>query len=89
MSGKPKGKDYIQETVVSWGGWRPGGGRPPLPDGRRRSHQLRVALTPGEVERLERAAGYMGYNVTADFARHCLFYMIEECEGAGDSGSDT
>ena len=87
MSGKPKGEDYIPPEGLGWGGWRPGVGRPALPPERRRSRQVRVALTPGEVERLDQAAHYMGFSVTADFMRHCLFHVMEECEGAGDENS--
>ena len=42
---------------MSWGGPRPGSGRPPKPRAEKQSQAVQLNLTPGERAELERAAG--------------------------------
>lgn len=53
------------------GGRRHGAGRPPMPESRRRSASVSVALTCGEYEQLSRAAESSGVTLS-DYLRRLL-----------------
>ena len=40
----------------TWGGWRPGAGRKPFPEGKARSERVVVMLTPPELKELKKLA---------------------------------
>jgi hypothetical protein len=59
------------------GGWRPGSGRPKLPDELRRTIQSKVMWTEDELARVDRAVAYLGFGGRADLIRHLV---LEGCE---------
>lgn len=59
------------------GGWRPGGGRPPLPDELRRSKQTKVMWTEDELACVDRAVAELNYSGRADLIRDLVLEAIE------------
>lgn len=52
-----------------WGGWRPGAGRPRLPEHLRHEHQITVRLTLQEVNLLDDLRKRFGYESRSAFIR--------------------
>lgn len=63
------------------GGWRPGSGRPPLPEELRRSRQSKVMWTEDELARVDRAVAELNYTGRADLIRDLVLEAIERRTG--------
>jgi hypothetical protein len=59
------------------GGWRPGAGRPKLPEELKRTEQSKVMWTVDELARLDRAVAYLNANGRADLIRQAVLEFIE------------
>lgn len=46
-----------KQVNSTWGGARPGAGRPPIPQEQRQCNRVSITLTDAEMEELERRAG--------------------------------
>lgn len=46
-----------KKANATWGGARPGAGRPPIPPEQRQCNRVSITLTDAEMEELERRAG--------------------------------
>lgn len=74
MSGKRK------TSHQGWGGWRPGVGRPALPEGERITVPIRFDVSPDDMARIEWATKQMGYKAKAHLLRHAVLHFVEELE---------
>lgn len=63
------------------GGWRPGGGRPKLPEGQARTVQSKVMWKPDELARLDRAVAYLNTR-RADLIRQAVLEFVESLEAS-------
>lgn len=59
------------------GGWRPGAGRPKLPEADRASVSIQVSVTPKEAEAIKEGTRYMGYRARSPFLRHVILSWLE------------
>jgi len=59
------------------GGWRPGGGRPRLPEDVKRTIQTKVMWNDSELARVDRAIAHLGFTGRADFFRQAALEMAD------------
>ena len=57
-------------------------GRPPKPEGERRSRLFPLRLTPGEVEELESASRRLGETVADIFRKGAKLYITRDKDGS-------